>query len=232
MVLLALLDYQMSSHHIVREKQEPALVIANGEACSAELMGQLLEWSPFVIVLDGAIDRVLQLGIKVDVLLGDFDNRDIEDLKEEQFPLRVVYTPDQEYPDLEKAIMFLIEEGFPAANIIWATGRRADHTLTNISLLRKYPEKISLKILDDYSCIFPILPKPAKFTKWYNKGTPLSLMPLGICEEISTNNLKYPLNNESLELGIRNGSSNEVLEDGEVSVEYSSGSLLIMECND
>lgn len=60
----------MSSHHVVREKQEPALLIANGEGCSFELLGQLLEWSPFIVVLDHAIHRVLDLGIKVDVLLG------------------------------------------------------------------------------------------------------------------------------------------------------------------
>jgi len=64
----------MSSHHIVRDDQEPALIIANGAECSMELLGQLLEWSPVVIVLDNAIDRVLQLDIKIDVLLGDFDD--------------------------------------------------------------------------------------------------------------------------------------------------------------
>ena len=63
----------MSSHHIVRDDQEPALIIANGASCSEELIGQLLEWSPLVIVLDSAMDRVLELGIKIDVLLGDFD---------------------------------------------------------------------------------------------------------------------------------------------------------------
>ena len=63
----------MSSHHIVRDDQEPALIIANGAACSDELMGQLLEWSPLVIVLDTAIERVIPLNIKVDVLLGDFE---------------------------------------------------------------------------------------------------------------------------------------------------------------
>jgi thiamine pyrophosphokinase len=57
----------MSSHHIIRDKQEPALIIANGEACSMDILDQLLEWSPTVIVLDGAIDRVISLGIKVDV---------------------------------------------------------------------------------------------------------------------------------------------------------------------
>ena len=63
----------MSSHHIVRDDQEPALIIANGQECSQELLGQLLEWSPFVVVLDNAMERVSQLNIKVDVLLGDFD---------------------------------------------------------------------------------------------------------------------------------------------------------------
>ena len=54
----------MSSHHIIRDKQEPALIIANGEECSMDLLEQLLEWSPTVVVLDGAIQRVIDLGIK------------------------------------------------------------------------------------------------------------------------------------------------------------------------
>ena len=33
----------MSSHHIVRDDQEPALIIANGASCSEELLGQLLD---------------------------------------------------------------------------------------------------------------------------------------------------------------------------------------------
>ena len=68
----------MSSHHIVKDDQEPALIIANGASCATELMGQLLEWSPWVIVLDSAIERVLPLNIKVDVVLGDFDQLENE----------------------------------------------------------------------------------------------------------------------------------------------------------
>jgi thiamine pyrophosphokinase len=222
----------MSSHHVVREKQEPALIIANGKACSFELIGQLLEWSPTVVVLDGALDRVLELGIKVDVVLGDFDSVSPESLAEKQFPIKVVHTPDQEYTDLEKAIMYLIDEEYPAANILWATGRRPDHTMVNIAALTRFASSITLKIIDDYSCIFPILPSPNRFVKWYKKGTTISLMPLGITEGITTQNLVYSLTDETLELGVRNGSSNEVKVDGEVSVEFKKGTLLIMEIND
>ena len=50
----------MSSHHIVRDDQEPALIIANGAVCQPELLGQLLEWSPLVVVLDSAMERVME----------------------------------------------------------------------------------------------------------------------------------------------------------------------------
>ena len=35
----------MSSHHIVRERQEPALLITDVYSIDPELVGQLLEWS-------------------------------------------------------------------------------------------------------------------------------------------------------------------------------------------
>ncbi len=220
----------MSSHHIIRDDQEPALIIANGEACSMELLGQLLEWSPLVVVLDSAIHRVLDLGIKVDVLLGDFDrNLDTEAIQAKQYPLEIVHTPDQEKHDLEKAFDYLVERGFKAANVLWATGRRADHTMTNITNITRFRNSLKIVLLDDYSKIY-LLPK--RFEKWYAKATPISLIPIGIVEGIVTDGLKYNLANESLTLGYRTGSSNEAAEDGFVKITYEKGDLLMMECND
>jgi thiamine pyrophosphokinase len=220
----------MSSHHIVREDQEPALIIANGAACSKELMGQLLEWSPLVIVLDSAIERVLELGIKVDVLLGDFDRGfDPEQYREVQYPLEIVYTPDQDKTDLEKAFDFLIDRGIPAVNVIWATGRRADHTITNVTNIVRYRDKLKIVVLDDHSKIFLL---PQKFEKWYPAGTPISLIPIGKVLGIHSKNLKYELDNDELTIGYRTGSSNEVLNDGIVVIEHREGDLLMMECFD
>lgn len=220
----------MSSHHIVRDDQEPALIIANGAECSAELMGQLLEWSPLVIVLDNAIDRVLDLGIKVDVLLGDFDDDfNPEVYLERQFPLEIVHTPDQEKTDLEKAFDYLIDRGIPAANVIWATGRRADHTITNITNIVRYRDKLKIVILDDHSKIF-LLPK--KFEKWYPANTPLSLIPIGKVSGIHSKNLQYELANDELTIGYRTGSNNKTATDGLVIIEHNEGDLLMMECFD
>lgn len=220
----------MSSHHIVRDDQEPALIIANGLACNQELLGQLLEWSPLVIVLDSAIERVLELGIKVDVLLGDFDRGfDPNHYKESQYPIEIVHTPNQDKTDLEKAFDYLIARGIPAANVVWATGKRADHTITNITNIVRYRTMLKIVILDDHSKIH-LLPK--KFEKWYPKKTPISLIPIGEVFGISSKNLFYPLQNDTLTIGYKTGSSNHVIEDGIVTIEHQKGDLLLMECWD
>lgn len=220
----------MSSHHIVRDDQEPALIIANGAACDPELLGQLLEWSPLVVVLDSAIERVIELGIKVDVLLGDFDRGfDPEFYKTSQFPIEIVHTPDQDKTDLEKAFDYLIERKIPAVNVVWATGRRADHTITNLTNIVRYRNLLKIVILDDHSKIFLL---PNKFEKWYTANTPISLIPIGVVNGISSTNLKYPLNNDTLTMGYRTGSSNSVSQDGIVSITHSDGDLLLMECFD
>ena len=220
----------MSSHHIVRDDQEPALIIANGEVCSSELLGQLLEWSPIVIVLDSAIERVLELGIKVDVLLGDFDRGlDINYYKEKQYPLEIVYAPNQDKTDLEKAFDYLIEKGHKAVNVIWATGKRADHTITNLTNIVAYRNLLKIVILDDHSKVYLL---PETFEKWYTANTILSLIPIGKVTGITTQNLFYSLNNEDLTIGYRTGSSNHVIQDGIVSISHSNGDLLLMECWD
>lgn len=220
----------MSSHHIIREGQEPALIIANGESCSNELLGQLLEWSPFVVVLDGAINRVLELGIKIDVLLGDFDSKNhaVEQIQAQQ-KIEIVHTPDQNKTDLQKGIEFLIARNFDAVNIIWATGRRADHNLSNITDIVRYKQQINIVLHDDYSKIFQL---PKRYQKWYVKDTVLSLMPVGVVSGVTTQGLSYNLQNDVLTLGYRTSSSNSAAQDGQVMIEHSEGDLLMMECRD
>ncbi len=220
----------MSSHHIVRDDQEPALIIANGASCSPELLGQLLEWSPLVIVLDSAIERVFELGIKVDVLLGDFDRGFNPDYyREKQYPIEIIHKPNQDKTDLEKAFDYLIEKGHQAANVIWATGKRADHTITNLTTIVNYRNKLKIVLLDNHSKVHLL---PLKFEKWYTANTPISLIPVGNVTGITTENLLYPLQNESLTIGYRTGNSNLVIEDGLVKIEHLCGDLLLMECWD
>jgi thiamine pyrophosphokinase len=82
-----------------------------------ELLRTIIRMVTIVIVLDSAIERV-GFEIKVDVLLGDFD-RDFnpEIIKEKQYPIEIVHTPNQDKTDLEKAFDYLIEKGHKAVNV-------------------------------------------------------------------------------------------------------------------
>lgn len=219
----------MSSHHTVRENQEFALIIADGESCTERLMQELLDWNPLVVVLDGAYERVAALGYKVDVWLGDFDRTPRMDLVAAQDHVEVVHRPRQDSTDLEKGISYCIGRGFSTVNILWATGRRMDHTLANLTNLVKFRQQAQVTIHDDYSTVFPL---PNKFTKWYKAGTAISLLPVGEATGISTKNLVWPLKEEPLRLGERIGSSNRVAKDGLVEITYAGGHLLMMECWD
>lgn len=213
-----------------KKTSKNALIIANGEQCSKALFDKLYNNQKTIVVLDGAIERVLNSGIKFDILSGDFDR--INSIhKKFQIPdnVKIVKTPDQNKTDLEKAIEFLINQNYETTDIIWATGLRTDHTFNNIVSLGKYFKKINCTIYDDFSSIFAI---PRLFEKSYKKGEIISLFPLGKVTGISTSGLLYNLTNETLQLPVRTGSSNEAAKSGKVKIKYKTGILILMECKD
>jgi len=216
----------MSSHHIVKDNQEAALIIADGEACSVALMEQLLEWSPFVMVLDGALKRVLEWNIKVDVWLGDFDSG--AELMDTAHSLGItcVNTPNQDLTDLQKGLDYLVGKNFHSVHILWAGGKRLDHYFNNIFTAASWASKLNIAFIDDYSRAFFVI---ESFQKWYPKGTSISLLPIGYARGVKTTNLVWNLNEEDLELPQKTSSSNCVLEDGFVSVTFKGGNLLMVE---
>jgi thiamine pyrophosphokinase len=100
----------MSSHHIVREKQEPALLIAGLDNFPDELLGQLLEWSPTVVVTSDTAEQLQTYGIKIDWLVGAA----LPDLQ--QLDVKVI--PAETDGLITTALKELAAHGYPAVNII------------------------------------------------------------------------------------------------------------------
>ncbi|MFD2969381.1 thiamine diphosphokinase [Sphingobacterium bambusae] len=98
----------MSSHHIVRENQEPALIILSADALDSENLGQLLEWSPTILTDDYHIDFLLAQGIKVDVVLTK------QDTQYDQEQIKRVALKQQA---LDEALEYLIEQQYKAVNV-------------------------------------------------------------------------------------------------------------------
>src|SRR5690606_35878371 len=126
-------------------------------------------------------------------------------------------------------IRYFIDKGYKAVNIVWATGLRFDHSIGNLSTLVKLSSEIDLVMWDDNSKVFCL---KHYFEKWYAKGTPISLVPVGEALDVTTTGLKYNLNNEVLILGDKISTSNEANDDGLVKIEYKGGALVMMECRD
>jgi hypothetical protein len=106
----------MSSHHIVRENQEPALVILDAHAIPFEKVQELLEWMPTIIVLHSQIETVLGWGIKIDVLLVPAGEEAVwVDRTKEQQPIEIVSLRSNESA-IDNVISFLKSKNIPAVN--------------------------------------------------------------------------------------------------------------------
>jgi thiamine pyrophosphokinase len=100
----------MSSHHIVREKQDPALLILGINNFAEEMLGQLLEWSPTVITTLLTAEQINAFGIKVDMIITNEVEAGLQsDVK--------LLSPGNDEP-LEAALKYLLEADYPAVNII------------------------------------------------------------------------------------------------------------------
>ena len=118
----------MSSHHIVKEKQEPALYIHDLGNFDEEYLGQILEWSPTLIVNGAIYEKVLSLGLKVDVILNP-----VEGIATQE-NTRSIIGPGDEY---NTVMNYLISEKYPAVNIIDEDKKLADLAfyLTRINIV-------------------------------------------------------------------------------------------------
>lgn len=140
----------MSSHHIVREKQEPALLIMSLEGFDSENLGQILEWSPTIIVHEEIYELIDSLGIKIDGVL----TKDPHFFVQENTKLIL-----SDYEPLEDALKFLVGEQYPAVNII-----NNDFSLKDYVL---FVDDIDIVIFIGDKKIFPVR---SGFSKWQSAG--------------------------------------------------------------
>ena len=199
-----------------------ALVICNGDVLSKAKIAPLLREKPFIICADGGANKARLLGIRPNAIIGDLDSISLRTRKHFS-RVETIHIASQESTDLEKALDFLLKLLIPSATVVGATGGRPDHSLANLSILKKYHKRIRLLFSDPF-CDIRIIDSEIVFEAIV--GSVISLMPLDRCEGVQTTGLKYPLNNESLELGEREGMSNVVIS-SPVQITVKKGCLLL-----
>jgi thiamine pyrophosphokinase len=146
----------MSSHHIIREKQEPALIIMSLEGFDPGHLGQILEWSPTVIVHEDIYELADSLALKVDfVISGDPDFITQENT-------HIILT---ESDHLQDALKYLTGENYHAVNII-----ARDFSLKDYALFVK---EIGIVVFIGNRKLFPVR---SGFSKWQPVGEQIEIL--------------------------------------------------------
>lgn len=155
----------MSSHHIIREDQEPALVIDDASAENSESIQQLLEWSPTVIVTERALEQIISRGIKIDLVIAL--EKHVEALKislQDQFPVKILTSPSEKEA-LETALHFLTASRQKAVNVVSSV------------MLESFENFTSLDVAVIQNGKRWVFIRTGHFEKWLPAGTSISIYP-------------------------------------------------------
>jgi thiamine pyrophosphokinase len=185
----------MSSHHIVKDEQEPALILENINKDQWAIVLQLLEWSPTVVASEGVLNKILSEGHKVDVAL--VSKETLETWEEElaaQKPITILPTIKEKF--LPQAIELLKARNHRAINIVTSNIRLFEV----ISSLLEQNQLLDIVIFTEDQK--HVLCKSMIFKKWLPAFSSLSVLPLKEKSFMKTTGFDLDLNNEPLMEGI------------------------------
>ena len=171
----------------------PSIILANGAFPKSQKLLDLLDHSQQIICCDGAVNKLLKSGREPHIIIGDLDS--VEANHKAKYQNILVQINDQNTNDLTKAINWCHAHKIEEVFILGATGQREDHTIGNISLLTEYHKKLKVRMLTDNGVFIPI----SESTNFKSTiGQQVSIFSLNPSVEITSNGLKYPLQNLAL----------------------------------
>jgi len=197
------------------------LILCNGQPPAERLFRKNRAQADRFIAADGGGNIARDFKAEPDVVIGDLDS--YQRSGNESF--EIVFQADQETNDLEKALNYAQKKGGTHICVLGATGLRLDQTLKNLSVLKQFDNYFESIVFRDDFGETRLIESP--FEEHFPVGTTVSLFPLsGAVSGVRTKGLKFPLQNEKLENGVRDGSSNKVIENT-VTITYKTGDLLL-----
>ncbi len=188
-----------------------AVIFANGEFQGT--WDRDASQPDLIIAADGGSLHCRRLGLRPDVIIGDLDSLNLEEVRTfEAAGVKVMrYPTRKDYTDLELALLYSKEQGCTQILVLGALGSRWDQSLANLLL----PASASFS---DLSILFVDGPYEIQLLRSRQTleltgktGDTLSLIPIGgDALGISTRGLEYPLSGETLFFGATRGVSNNL----------------------
>ena len=161
-------------------------VILNGQMPTDDTIIDQITNSDYIIAVDGSANKLFDLEIIPDVIIGDLDS--LQNIKNKN--IKLVQTSDQNKTDFRKTLEWCIEKNILNISIFGISGESEDHFLGNYYTLSDFGEKISWKAFTDFSVISPCVGNK-KFESF--KGQKVSLFCMKGSSTVNSENLEYPL---------------------------------------
>lgn len=204
------------------------VLISAGQINDYERVKSFLQPGDFFIFCDGGLMHADGLGIKPDLIVGDFDSCASEDLARWKDSCETVRLPrEKDDTDTLFAVKLALERGFDDFLLLGAMGGRFDHAMGNVSILL-YLDGLGKKavLVDDYSQM-KIVGRESFFID--DKCSYFSVLTVaGDVSGVNIKNAKYPLENASLSSDFQLGISNEVLPGKVAEVSVEQGRVLVV----
>lgn len=185
-----------------------AVVLTHGVPPSRETLARALEGASLFVCADGAADNARAYGFEPEIIIGDLDSVTPATLAAVPDG-RVVRDTDTETTDTEKAIRHVLARGgFDEIVLLGAGADRLDHVVGHLSLLLRYSGQVRL-VLEDDRCRAWVAGGTVALD--HPAGTIVSFFAVGVpAEGVTTQGLRYPLENRRLELGVQDSISNVI----------------------
>ena len=188
-----------------------------------------------IIAGDRGLEALYQLKILPNHIVGDFDSvspKILEFYKNQSQIVFHTYHPEKDNTDTDIALQLAIRLKSSKITIMGALGKRMDHAIVNIHILKEALEaNIPCQILDEHNRIY-LINKEITLEKDKIYGKYISLIPLtSEVEGLTLTGFKYPLNNYDLPIGTSLGVSNEIVENI-AQIKMKKGILIVIESKD
>ncbi len=175
-----------------------------------------------ILAADGAATRLIDMGIEPTLIIGDMDSFALEPYRPQVDKSKLLIIPDQETNDFEKILLYCLRKDFSELLIFGFHGGELEHTLNNWSVFKKYARRLNMCIFDNNRYAM-VVNEPIEI--YLNVNEVVSLLPQPKAK-LTTTNLEWKLDNEELELGVREGIRNVAIAE-RVSLDLHSGELLM-----
>lgn len=186
----------------------------------------------YIICADRGMLHARKLGITPDLIVGDFDSTEPEDLTyfKEQGVQIESFSPQKDVTDTELAISYALSKGATHITIYGGLGSRFDHSLANVQLLYALLKLQVEGCLVSENHVVYLIDKALSFEG--QKDELVSLIPFaGDVEGVTTTGLAYPLDHSTVPMGTGLGISNYMVEE-KASITIESGYLLVIRAKD